>query len=413
MKRAPLEPGLLQVFRLAVGVRLILLAVSFFLQRVQAQPRLARYPLLGIVESILLLIYLSWPSLRDRLRRAYLPVALVVASVGPILEHALTIGFRLRGGVPARTAATDAWQLILVLFVPLILTSWQYDFKAVLVMCIGTAALDLVVAVPLYLIARSPLGGLATLVLLRTLLFVPVGYLVVRLMRAQRARHQALTRAHAQLARYAATLEQLAVSRERNRLARELHDTLAHGLSAVAVQLEAASALWDSDPATARQMVERSLETTRAGLGEARRAIQALRASPLEDLGLALAVRNLAESVAARAGLSLDVQIADHLGGLAAEVEQCVYRIAAEALSNVARHADAHHLRVRLDRDGGRLTLVVADDGRGFDPGAGVPEGHFGLAGMRERAEMIGGDLTLVSQAGQGTTVRLVVEAAG
>ena len=411
MKRTSLEPGLLQVFRWFVAGRLVLLLLSLCAQLIQREPRILRYPLLGIVESALLLGYLSWPWLRDRLGRAYLPLALTVASAGPIIEYALTVGLRLMAGVPGANAITDVWQLILVLFIPLILVAWQYDLKSVIVFCAGTAMLDWALLVPLTIMWRSRLGTVAGLVFVRSLLFALVGYVVVRLMKGQRAQREALAQANVKLARYAATLEQLATSRERNRLARELHDTLAHTLSAVAVQLEATRSLWDDDPTVARDMLEQSLEATRNGLGEARRAIHALRAAPLEDLGLALAIRHLAESVAVRAGLALDLQGLGQINDLGPQVEQAVYRIANETLTNVARHAGARTLIVRLYQASGRLTLTVSDDGCGFDAATPPPDGQYGLRGMRERAEMIGGALEIESRPGGGTTVRLTVEA--
>ena len=412
MKRTSLEPGLLQVFRWFVGGRLVLLSLSLCSQLIQQEPRTLRYPLLGIAWSVFLLGYLSWPWLRDRLGKAYLPLALTAASAGPIVEYALTVGLRLAAGVTGADAVADVWQLILVLFMPLILIAWQYNFRSVIAFCAGTTALDWALLVCLAIIWRSRLGTVAGLVFVRSLLFALVGYVVVRLMREQRAQRKALARANARLMRYAAALEQLATSRERNRLARELHDTLAHTLSAVAVQLEATSALWDDDPATARAMLEQSLAATRDGLGEARRAIHALRAAPLEDLGLALAIRNLAKSVTARAGLTLDLHAPEQINGLGPEIEQAVYRIANETLTNVARHASARRLTVRLDQTGGQLTLTISDDGRGFDAASPPPDGQYGLRGMRERAEMIGGALEIESQPGEGTTVRLTVEAA-
>lgn len=412
MKRTSLEPGLLQVFRWFVGGRLALLSLSLCAQLIQREPRTLRYPLLGIAWSLFLLGYLSWPWLRERLGQAYLPLALTAASAGVIVEYTLTIGLRLTAGVTGADASADVWQLILVLFVPLILIAWQYNFRSVIAFCIGTAALDWALLVCLVIIWRSRLGTVAGLIFARSLLFALVGYIVVRLMRDQRSQRKSLAQANAQLIRYAAALEQLATSRERNRLARELHDTLAHTLSAVAVQLEATNALWDDDPPTARAMLEQSLAATRDGLGEARRAIHALRAAPLEDLGLALAIRNLAESVAARAGLALDLHAPERIDDLEPEVEQAVYRIAAEALTNVTRHANARTLTVQLNQAGGQLTLTISDDGRGFDAARSPPDDQYGLRGMRERAEMIGGALEIESQPGEGATVQLTVEAA-
>ncbi len=144
-------------------------------------------------------------------------------------------------------------------------------------------------------------------------------------------------------------------------------------------------------------------------MSEARRAIAALRARPLEDLGLARAVRELAKSTASGAGLALDLRVPDSLDGLDGETEHALYRIAAEALANVARHAEARRLTVRLERSGGCISLFVADDGRGFDPATVRDDKRFGLYGMQERARLIGSELGVESTPGKGTTVGLTV----
>jgi signal transduction histidine kinase len=411
MKDKGLELELLRIFRWLVSARLVLLALGLILKWLPARQTTLRYPLVGIVGAALLLGYLSWPWLRARLGRGYLPLALLAASVGPILEQALTVALRLRAGVPPETAAQDVWQLYFALFVPLVLVSWRYSGLAVAAFCMSTTTLDLLLYLPLAAWGGIRYVNVLGLTLVRSWLFALVGYIVVRLARAQRAQQEALARANARMAHYATTLEQLTLSHERNRLARELHDTLAHTLSAVAVQLEAARSLWESDATAAREMVEQSLAATRTGLREARGAIHALRAAPLEDLGLALAIRSLAQSAAERGNLALELQMPEDAGDLAPAVEQAVYRIAEEALDNAARHAHARSLLLCLERSGARLALTVTDDGQGFDPAAPPPEGHYGLKGMRERAEMVGGDLVIESQPGQGTTVRLQVEA--
>jgi len=410
MRRSRYEPELLSIFRWLVSARLILLSLGLAIKWLPVEQRALRYPILGIAESGLLLIYLSWPWLRERLGRAYLPPALAVASAGPIFEQALTVVLRLQSGVPPASTTQDLWLLIFGLFVPLILISWQYNLAAVAAFCAGTALLEWALYLPMAAWAGFAYAGVFVVTLLRTTLYALVGYVVVRLARAQRRQREALHQANLRLAHYAATLEQLAVSRERNRLARDLHDTLAHTLSGVAVQLEAARSLWEGDPHLARAMLQEALSATRSGLGEARNAIHALRASPLDDLGLALAVRRLARSTAERANLALELQVPESCGEVAPVIEQAVYRIADEALANAARHAQAHDLLVRLARRGDTLELTISDDGRGFDPDQPPPRGHYGLQGMRERAEMIGSELEVVSKPGRGTTVRLRTE---
>jgi len=240
--------------------------------------------------------------------------------------------------------------------------------------------------------------------LARGVLFAFVGLFVVKLVAGQRE-------ARSTLEAHAVTLEELATVRERNRMARELHDTLAHSLSATAVQLEAVKSLWDTDPAKAKKMLAESLDGARTGLSEARRAIQALRASPLEELGLAGALRHLGSAVEARSSLAVECAVDNHLGEIAPHLEQAIYRIADEAITNAARHSRAGSVAVQLDAKGRHLVLEVRDDGEGFDPAAAVPDGHVGIAGMRERAHMVGGSLAVESNPGGGTTVRFEVVA--
>lgn len=239
----------------------------------------------------------------------------------------------------------------------------------------------------------------------QSVVFALVGHMIVQLMRVQRKQRQQLMEANQCLAQFASALEQLAISRERNRLARELHDVLAHTLSGVAVELEGVRATLCPDPERASLLLSHASHAIRDGLSETRRAVQALRARPLEALGLALAVRTLAESYACRYALDLELEIDLDDGTFGAEVQQCVYRIAEESLSNIAAHAQAQRIRLVLQHDHERLWLIVSDDGCGFDAEGGATEQQFGLLGMRERSTLIGGYLTITSQLGQGTQV--------
>jgi signal transduction histidine kinase len=416
MKQSSLEPGLLSVFRLFAGLRLGLLLLANVAQEV-FQWQLVQPPfLLGVADSVLLFGYLSWPWLQRQLGRAFLPGALVIASVGTVIERYLQSFQRpVHLDIGEQVAPGGAWLLFLFvlpvlmdfLFVPLVMVAWQYKFRWVILFCLGTALLDLTLDTLSGDVGR-PRSYFAAFT--RTGSFVLVGYMVHRLVKGQREQRQALAQANARLAHYATTLEQLAVSRERNRLARELHDTLAHTLSAVAVQLEAVSALWDSDSKAAHAMLDQSLAATRTGLTETRRALQALRATPVEGMGLALAISNLAESVTARTGLALDLRLPEWVNDLSPEVEQSVYRVAQEALANITQHAGAGRVTLQLVQDDRRLTLTISDDGYGFDPDDVDSDYRFGLKGMREWAEAAGGTLEVESQPGRGTTVRLVVK---
>jgi len=285
---------------------------------------------------------------------------------------------------------------------------WQYHPRWVLLSGIGLSLLDAALAFPAIRDNAVLYPFYIAIVVARMFSVTAVGIGMAWMVNRQREHRAALAEANRKLTLYAAGTEQLAVSQERNRMARELHDTLAHSLSGVIVQLEAVEALWDVNLAGARKMIEHIHRSARSGLTEVRRALTSLRASPLEDLGLALAISDLAESVATRIDLELKLNVADRIENIPPEVEQCVYRVAQEALENVARHSKARSLHISLAQPNGHLMLTVKDDGQGFDRN-NVDETRYGLKGLRERAEMIGGTLRIESKLNQGTTVQLSI----
>jgi signal transduction histidine kinase len=293
------------------------------------------------------------------------------------------------------------------MLVPLILTAWQYSFGWVLLFGLSTSLFEFVLISSAAGVSLLELRWSTVSLVGRSLLTIFVGYIASNLIEQQRMQRSELAEANRQLVRYAASMEQLAISQERNRLARELHDTLAHALSGLAVQLDAISAIWDEMPPRARAMLEHSLSITRIGLDETRRALQDLRATPLEDMGLVLAVRELAEGAAARSALRLELALAEQIGPVSPEVEQCYYRVAQEALENVTQHASATQVSVSLQQGDGRLVLEVVDDGVGFSRESAPADVQFGIRGMEERAELIGAELEIESQAERGTRLRL------
>lgn len=199
---------------------------------------------------------------------------------------------------------------------------------------------------------------------------------------------------------------------ERNRIAREIHDTLAQGLSATALQLETAEALLDggSEPEPVRAAVHQALETTRENLREARRSVLDLRAAPLEGRTLARAVAELCASATADqpAGPRVEFRSLGASRPIPARVEAALYRVAQEALSNALRHGRAEHVRVELRAEPGWVLLSVSDDGVGFEV-CRRRDGHFGLVGMRERVKLLGGRIRVYSRPAAGTRVEAVV----
>jgi len=253
------------------------------------------------------------------------------------------------------------------------------------------------------------IGGLFLFVLVYVVLFV----------RQAEARERAqalldeLEAAHRQLQEYAAQVEELTISEERQRMARELHDTLAQGLAGLILQLEAAdSHLENGNLARAQAVVQQAMQQARTTLDEARRAIQALRPSVLEHGSLVDALGQEVEQFRATTGLRTTFEVgAGQLLDVPPETAQGILRIVQESLANVAHHAQASHVRVRLAEGNGALEVTVRDDGVGFDPvGAIRRPGCLGLAGMQERAHRMGGVLRVESAPGRGTEVRLEME---
>lgn len=205
---------------------------------------------------------------------------------------------------------------------------------------------------------------------------------------------------------------QIGAIEERNRLAREIHDTLAQGLAAVALQLESADALLDtgSEREKIGRAVQHALALTRSNLEEARRSVLDLRAAPLEGRTLSAALDDLAR----RTEATEDVQVTfNAVGGsrpLPVRVETGLYRIAQEALRNVVQHAAASHARVHLETMPNELRLLIEDDGRGFDPEQ-VAGDRFGLVGLNERVKLLGGTLRLETGPGEGTRLEVVLPA--
>lgn len=402
MKRADIEPGLLRLFQWFVAIRLLLLLFLQAAGQERAEGDLLFVPLPGIVILGVLLVYLLSPGLPDRLGKRYLPIPLWIAAIGPIIENAIAVEARLAEGASANEAISDYWLLFFYLFVPLILVAWQYRFRWVLLFALGTFFLDASLTMSQLESIGADLTLLGALMLGRAALLSFTGLIIVKLVGALRAQREAL-------AESALTRERLATSEERRRLARELHDTLAHTLSAVAVQLEGVKSLWDEDTPKARDMLDRSLESTRTGLTEARRSIDALRSSPIDEQGLTAALVDLCRSISETSPVVATLEV-DSTRRFGPDVEHTAYRIAREALTNTVRHAGATRARIRLSDHHDLLQLSVEDDGNGFDPGTALEGGRHGLKGMFERAALVGGRLDVRSGEDGGTIVEFTLE---
>ena len=210
-------------------------------------------------------------------------------------------------------------------------------------------------------------------------------------------------------ARLFARSAQLGAVEERNRLARELHDTIAQGLTATTLQIESADALLDvgSNAERARESLRRALSITQSNLEEARRSVLDLRAAPLEGHSLSEALKALVNEWEAETGAATRFQAVNGRRPLPPRVEVALYRICQEALTNVAHHAEAKRVTVRLIATTEQVQLIVEDDGRGFDSSEAVD--RHGIVGMNERTSMLGGTLDLRTRPGAGTRVQVTV----
>lgn len=207
-------------------------------------------------------------------------------------------------------------------------------------------------------------------------------------------------------ARLFAHSSELGAVEERNRLAREIHDTLAQGLSAIALQLETADALLETaaDRERVRQAVQQALQLTRTNLIEARRSVLDLRAAPLEGRTLAEALNQLAEEITAKHRLPIQFHAVGANRPLPVAIEGGLYRVAQEALTNIYTHARATVAKVELLITPANVQLTIQDNGCGFDPD-GVTPNRYGLTGMNERVRLLGGQLQIESAPGAGTKV--------
>jgi signal transduction histidine kinase len=301
----------------------------------------------------------------------------------------LVLGYLLFGVAGAGVGAT----LLLMVLVS----------QSVLLLPLPAAALVAAV-VPLFHIGMSWGDGLRNG--LGTLAAAAFTAVVTELLRREQRARIELADANAKLRGYAAQAEELATTQERNRVARDIHDGLGHHLTVVQMQVQAARAVLPSDPARADAVLARAQEQSTEALAEVRRSVAALRgprtAPPLADALHAL----VAETTAA--GVPTELEVDGTVRALPPDTEETLFRAAQEGLTNVRKHAAAGHARLLLRyRDDGTVQVEVCDDGRGM---AGTPEGAgFGLLGLRERADRLGGSVDLVSHPGRGTTVRVAV----
>jgi signal transduction histidine kinase len=405
----------LRIFRLLLVIQLVFLGMSL-LALLSWKGSVPWGGLLRAVPTLLLALLVLPPWLERAWGRYFLALGLGLDVLFSSLELAvLFVDWPTRilanSGMPpeivAHLEAAPPIEPFFFLLIPLVLLAWGYGRRGALLGSTWAALIHLSMGLWATPSDSRPMFLAQATARIALLYLVPllVSVLAVR----ERQQHAELEIAHQRLRRHAATVEQLAISRERNRMARELHDTLTHSLSALTVQLEALRTLLAHDPAAVQDALSDISALSRHGLEESRRAIQALRTDPVETLGLVGAVRDMLQAFQVRTGVQVDFSVAGQEPDLLAEEARTLYRIAEEALTNTERHAAARRVSVRLAFGSDRIDLVVADDGVGFDPKAVDPD-RYGLTGMHERAAMIGAKVEVSSRPGGGAEVRCSLE---
>jgi signal transduction histidine kinase len=206
-----------------------------------------------------------------------------------------------------------------------------------------------------------------------------------------------LEKANVQLAAYATQAEELAMTQERNRLAREIHDSLGHTLTTVNVQIEAARVVMGSDRGRALDAMNKAQELTQKGLARVRESVAALRESPVRNRPLGEAIASLVRETQS-SGIITEFEVTGEPFALEHKVALALYRATQEGLTNVRRHARASRVDVRLDFQQGKVRLEIKDNG----VGAAETNGGFGLLGIRERMQLLGGTLEIQTGAGKG-----------
>ena len=350
--------------------------------------------------------------------------ALAVAAVAALGPWYLLVGrphiVAAEGGLPTRRAvvymagvvilfavavlqAPNAWFLAVAIF------PQCYQVLPVRQALIPAAAMTLIGGASIAFWNHSR-AGLESAVALSVAVFaftVAFGGYITRIITQSAERACLIAQLEAAQAELAEVSRQAGALAERQRLATDIHDTLAQGFSSVLMLIQAAEVQLEQAPHTARRQLQLAEQTARENLAEARSLVTGLAAAQLEAGTLEAALRRSTERAAAELSIRADFDVAGTGGALPAATEVVLLRTGQEALANVRKHAAASRVVVRLSYEPGLVRLEVTDDGTGFDPAAVT--GGYGLRGMRARVDEVGGSVTVRSQPPVGTSVLVEV----
>jgi signal transduction histidine kinase len=343
----------------------------------------APYPAIVLL-AIFGLAYLLPSSLYQSSVFAHLRVGVAVAAVS---------------GLMAIRPGWSEYPILLFLLCPQIMLMFSTPTS---LKWIGLAAL----ATLIIFVAALGLAGILPFLLYASgyIFFAVFGWLLIQ---SENNRKKAetlfteLQQAHQQLQNYASRVEALTIAEERNRIAREMHDSLGHRLTITAVQLEGAQRLVRTNPERSEQIIATVREQVRDGLKDLRRTVAMLRASAEEDLAIQPALQQLVQQMKETTGINIALVCEETLPDLPAPYRLALYRAAQEGLTNIQRHARASQAWLQLYAKDQQIVLLVSDNGLGLDPH--VSSTSFGLAGLRERASLLGGKLMIDPRPGGGT----------
>lgn len=350
----------------------------------------------------------AWAQ-RRRLMGCYIIGLLVV--IGLLMARSPWFGlFAFTGYLHAWQFLHGHWRLLGVTATALLATTWPLEGWPQANLAAVVAYL-VIVAVTVALVSLFSAFGEVTATQSRQRQLM-----IAELAETNRRLEAALAQNSGLQAQVLAQAHEAGVRDERQRLAGEIHDSLAQGFTGIITQLEAAGRD-EREPEQRRRHITSALILARAGLNEARRSLHALQPAPLEQDPLPTALADLAQAWSGEAGVPVAVTITGTPTPLLPEIEATLYRVAQEALTNVARHAQAQRVWITLSYMEDVVILDVRDDGAGFDAAAWsqakqLPSGHgLGLPGMARRLERVSGSLTVESAPGRGTALSASVPA--
>lgn len=255
----------------------------------------------------------------------------------------------------------------------------------------------------MHLVAETLMFGLGLFLVL----------MLVNTLLSERETQEELATAHQQLRQYAFQAEELATAQERNRIARDIHDSLGHALTALNVQLQTAVLLWQQEPDRAEPFLQQARRLGVTAMQEVRKSVQALREENRVEQSLAETIAAVVDDFRQGTGIETQMQVIGQTAEIAhasisPAIVNALYRIVQEALTNIYKYAQATTVKVEIEVTSKIVRLIVVDNGRGFDKGSATGKG-FGLQGMQERIAALGGAFTLKTEPRQGCRIEVEI----